>query len=179
MTKTKKTAAESFAALSPEARSAGVFFYLRKERALNPEGTFDRGGRFYLSETCPCCSSVREPSRAYPFSHMTHGRSAIHCASLFGADPKDAKNAARFFSAFVDASFVEPPITAGGHALCSAWDEARERALALVLPLMPKAFFAKIDPALLKRALAFVSVFEASEFDACALPAKEKERTRI
>lgn len=58
----------------------------RKNRLSNPAGTFDSAKRFYLSDKCECCSSIRSPSRSYPFSEMTHGRSAEHVAHEFGVE---------------------------------------------------------------------------------------------
>jgi hypothetical protein len=62
-----------------------------------PTCTSDRGGRFYLGkqEQCPHCAGIREPSRAFPFSQMKHGRSVVHVAALFGADPLQVKRAVK------------------------------------------------------------------------------------
>jgi hypothetical protein len=38
---------------------------------------------------------IREPSRAFPFSQMKHGRSVVHVAALFGADPLQVKRAVK------------------------------------------------------------------------------------
>lgn len=48
-------------------------------REINPVGTFDNAGRFYLDETFACCA-VRQPSRSYPYSLMHHGRTLTHVA---------------------------------------------------------------------------------------------------
>jgi len=60
----------------------------RKERKTHPDGDFDKAGRWYPSgaEKCKACSSVREPSRAYPFSIMTHCRSIGHIATKYQVD---------------------------------------------------------------------------------------------
>jgi len=58
----------------------------RKNRESNPAGTFDGAKRFYLSQKCACCASIRSPSRSFPFSEMTHGRSAEHVAYEFGVE---------------------------------------------------------------------------------------------
>jgi hypothetical protein len=43
-----------------------------KNRVINPSGTFDKAGRFYLENDD--LVSVRSPSRSYPYSQMTAGR---------------------------------------------------------------------------------------------------------
>jgi hypothetical protein len=45
---------------------------LLKDRKINPTGTFDGGGRFYLTNSD--LIAVRAPSRRWPYSHMTAGR---------------------------------------------------------------------------------------------------------
>lgn len=72
-------------------------FVARKNRQSHPEGTFDKQGRFYPSdrEFQACCSSIRTPSRAYPYSYMTHCRTADHVAHLFGVDARDVRKMAR------------------------------------------------------------------------------------
>lgn len=55
-----------------------------RDRVKNPEGTFDSAGRFYLAKMCSCCEDIRSPSRAHPFSHMTHGRTVKHVANIMG-----------------------------------------------------------------------------------------------
>ncbi len=56
----------------------------RKDRETHPDGYFDRGGRWYPneSEECECCKNIRTPSRAYPYSLMTHCRSKKHINNL-------------------------------------------------------------------------------------------------
>ena len=76
-----------------KALEAGIEHVKRQTRENHPDGTFDDGGRFYLSEDCSCCSSIRPPSRAFPYSHMSHGRSVEHCAELLNSDLKDVKSA--------------------------------------------------------------------------------------
>lgn len=43
-----------------------------QQREINPSGHFDSAGRFWLKNSD--LVDVREPSRAYPFSHMKAGR---------------------------------------------------------------------------------------------------------
>jgi hypothetical protein len=59
-------------------------FQSRKARQEDPAGTFDKGGRWYPSETerCDCCDRVRSPSRAYPYSYLLHCRTRTHITTL-------------------------------------------------------------------------------------------------
>jgi len=52
----------------------------RKSRASHPEGTFDRHGRWYPSESeeCSCCRKIRVPSRRWPYSLLHHCRTRKH-----------------------------------------------------------------------------------------------------
>lgn len=43
-----------------------------------PHGSKDSGGRFYLAVKFDCCQGLRSPSRAYPWSEWTHGKSLKH-----------------------------------------------------------------------------------------------------
>jgi hypothetical protein len=43
-----------------------------QERKIHPSGRFDTAGRFYLKNAD--CVSVRQPSRRYPYSEMSAGR---------------------------------------------------------------------------------------------------------
>lgn len=56
----------------------------RQSRRTNPDGTFDNGGRFYLSEAerCECCEGIRPPSKAWPYSQMVHARTLRHVRNL-------------------------------------------------------------------------------------------------
>jgi len=45
-----------------------------KDRTLHPSGTFDSAGRWYSDHEE--MTSCRTPSRAYPYSEMTHCRTA-------------------------------------------------------------------------------------------------------
>jgi hypothetical protein len=69
----------------------------RKVRLTHPAGKFDGGGRWYPAETetCDCCRGIRSPSRAWPYSLMTHCRTAEHVAHLCGVDAKELRKAAR------------------------------------------------------------------------------------
>jgi hypothetical protein len=69
----------------------------RRDRTLHPDGACDSGGRWHPSdtETCSCCSEVRAPSRAWPWSLMTHCRSVGHVAKLFDVQELDVRRRAR------------------------------------------------------------------------------------
>ena len=69
----------------------------RKQRNTNPEGTFDNAGRWYPDddERQECCDSVRGPSRSYPYSYMTHCRTAAHVAAVCGVELVELKAAHR------------------------------------------------------------------------------------
>jgi len=69
----------------------------RKDRSRHPKGTFDNAGRWYPAdeEHRECCTSVRSPSRAYPYSYMTHCRSIDHVARLYGVDVAELRKAVR------------------------------------------------------------------------------------
>ena len=69
-----------------QAREAGLEFVARELKLHHPNGTFDDGGRFYPSEQewRDCCANIRQPSRAFPYSLMTHCRTAKHLAKLYG-----------------------------------------------------------------------------------------------
>lgn len=61
--------------------------YTRRKGGLeHPRGKFDNAKRFYLAETFRCCASIREPSRAFPYSQNKHARSLAHVAHEFGFD---------------------------------------------------------------------------------------------
>ncbi len=47
-------------------------YELLKNRVINPAGTFDNAGRFWLDNRD--LINVREPSRAWPYSQMMAGR---------------------------------------------------------------------------------------------------------
>ncbi len=78
----------------PEAVLAAAREYLAlKTRAINPQGAFDKAGRWYPSKPCSC--AVRAPSRAYPYSYLLHQRTAEHVASVFGVTRADVLRAAK------------------------------------------------------------------------------------
>jgi len=60
----------------------------RKTRKSHPDGKFDKSRRWYPSdkEACEDCYTVREPSRSFPYSIMTHCRSIGHIAKKHKVD---------------------------------------------------------------------------------------------
>lgn len=72
-------------------------FIARRDRTAHPTGKFDNAGRWYPSEaeTCDCCSAVRSPSRAHPFSYMVHCRTLKHVANLYGVNESDLRKEVR------------------------------------------------------------------------------------
>lgn len=57
----------------------------RRDRWVHPEGTFDGAGRWYPSDTEDAdgfTSSIRSPSRAWPYSYMVAARTKKHVTAL-------------------------------------------------------------------------------------------------
>ena len=65
-----------------------TLYRARKARTTHPDGRFDRAGRWYPSEIEDCDgdgTSVRTPSRAWPYSYMLRCRTKDHCKALVQA----------------------------------------------------------------------------------------------
>lgn len=77
--------------------AAVACFHARQTRQQHPDGKFDGAGRWYpsASEEQECCSRIRSPSRAYPYSYMVHCRTADHIAHIYGVSATDIRRAAR------------------------------------------------------------------------------------
>jgi hypothetical protein len=63
-----------------------------KNRVINPSGSFDKAGRFFLEHGD--LVNVREPSRSYPYSQMSAGRSLKYVkkvAEKFGCENDEEK----------------------------------------------------------------------------------------
>jgi len=75
-----------------------VEYQARQNREAHPDGHFDRGGRWYPSEAerQVCCSSIRPPSRKWPYSLLKHCRSLCHVANLYGLEPDMVKRVYQF-----------------------------------------------------------------------------------
>jgi hypothetical protein len=67
----------------------------RRDRLSHPDGTFDKQGRFYLSEVCDCCKWISSSSWGYPYSQLIHRRTLKHVCTLMGADIKLARKELR------------------------------------------------------------------------------------
>jgi len=80
--------------ISMPAMKAAIEFLKLKERYIHPAGHFDKG-KWYPKLILPCCQNIRSPSRAHPWSLMTHCRSAIHVAQEFGVNAENVKNCVR------------------------------------------------------------------------------------
>jgi hypothetical protein len=81
---------------------AAAYLYLdRKARVSHPDGNFEHGKKWYPSaaERCWQCAYIREPSRSWPFSILTHCRSAEHIASTHSVDAKELLRIARLINA--------------------------------------------------------------------------------
>ncbi|MGD9890314.1 MAG: hypothetical protein AB7R89_16330 [Dehalococcoidia bacterium] len=69
---------------------AFVLYRSRTLRRSHPEGTTDKGGRWYPvpEERRDCCTRIRTPSRAWPWSLLVHCRTAGHIATLLDVEPR-------------------------------------------------------------------------------------------
>ena len=76
--------------MTQKRRAIAQEYFDRQSRKSHPDGSFDKAGRWYPSdsEECECCKSIRGPSRSYPYSYMTHCRSVEHVAHLNRLEPK-------------------------------------------------------------------------------------------
>jgi hypothetical protein len=75
----------------PAIFKAALDYNALKNRKVNPAGSFDNGRRFYLAHKYDCCKGIRSPSRAYPYSQMTHGSSSVHIANIHGVEPLESE----------------------------------------------------------------------------------------
>lgn len=81
----------------------------RQLRQSHPDGSTDTGGRWYPSdsERRSCCSSVRAPSRAWPWSYMVHCRTLKHVAQLTGVDAREIRRSLKQTQVSVEAEVAE------------------------------------------------------------------------
>lgn len=72
-------------------------YHNRKLRIEHPAGKFDNARRWYPAETEKCaeCRTLREPSRAWPYSLMLHCRTARHIALKYSLDADAIKRVAK------------------------------------------------------------------------------------
>ncbi|HIE5648304.1 TPA: hypothetical protein ACXNQV_000098 [Stenotrophomonas maltophilia] len=90
-----------------EAAYNGAMKYRRRqERTEHPTGDFDKAKRFYPDEVESPGGiierTIREPSRAWPFSYMIACRSLAHCCHLEGADVRHARLVIKLHDIAVD-----------------------------------------------------------------------------
>jgi hypothetical protein len=72
--------------LMSRAAQAAAEYVRRRQRQSHPVGRCDRGGRWWpdpVVEWRECCERIRRPSRAWPWSLMTHCRTLQHVAALY------------------------------------------------------------------------------------------------
>ncbi|MEX1236528.1 MAG: hypothetical protein WEB56_16215 [Roseovarius sp.] len=79
--------------------------YNRQHRLSHPPGKFDKAKRFTLHERGACCDTIRAPSRALPYTEMTHGRSVTHVAQVRGVRKQHVQ---RLVKAWKKAATHEP-----------------------------------------------------------------------
>jgi len=79
--------------MNTQLETAARVYISRRDSVSHPAGKFDNAGRWYPAdaERCECCNAVRSPSRAFPYSYMTHCRTIAHVANLYGVDVKDLR----------------------------------------------------------------------------------------
>lgn len=79
------------------AAEAAAEYIARRDRTARPAGRMDDARRWWpaASERCACCDDIRTPSRGWPFSLLTHCRSAEHVAALRHVDKTELKREAR------------------------------------------------------------------------------------
>jgi hypothetical protein len=97
---------EAAAALAAAVTAAAFEYIARRDRARHPAGRTDNASRWYPAddERCSCCDSIREPSRAYPWSLAHHCRTIPHIAELFGVDATAIRRAVKAIEATRDAT---------------------------------------------------------------------------
>lgn len=69
-------------------------YFDKKNRNVHPEGYFDNKKRWYPSveEEQSCCKNIRTPSAHFPFSKLTHCRSALHISKKNNVDVKELRS---------------------------------------------------------------------------------------
>ena len=81
--------------LTQKLRTAAERYLDLNSRKIHPDGWFDGGKRWYPDHSLACCESIRTPSRAYPYSLLTHNRSLGHVARETGYTPAIFRTAVR------------------------------------------------------------------------------------
>jgi hypothetical protein len=70
--------------LTKKLRAAAQKYIDLQDRRVHPGGKFDHAQRWKPDRELACCALIRSPSRAYPYSLMTHCRSLTHVAAETG-----------------------------------------------------------------------------------------------
>ena len=70
--------------LTSKLRRAAQRYLDLQDRRTHPAGDTDTGGRWHPAQPLPCCGAIRTPSRAWPWSLMTHCRTLTHVAQESG-----------------------------------------------------------------------------------------------
>ena len=70
--------------LTHKLRRAAQRYLDLQDRRTHPTGDTDTGGRWHPAQPLPCCGAIRTPSRAWPWSLMTHCRTLTHVAQESG-----------------------------------------------------------------------------------------------
>jgi hypothetical protein len=85
-----------FMALSGGAVLAAEEWRRRGTGQSRPDGTWDNANRYYPSDTEreTCCTAIRTPSRAFPYSLWRHAHSHRHVAAKFGTSASELRRAA-------------------------------------------------------------------------------------
>ncbi|MCK9428979.1 MAG: hypothetical protein M0R17_03075 [Candidatus Omnitrophica bacterium] len=68
---------------------ATIEYIKLKERMIHPDGQFDNAQRWYPTDEQSCCSRIRQPTRSYPYSLMTHCRTKLHVANCYNISEED------------------------------------------------------------------------------------------
>ena len=78
-----------------DAQTAAEIYLSRYNRNSNPEGDFDKAGRWYPSneESQKCCTKISSPTRNHPYSLMVHCRTLKHVSHLTGISESEIKAA--------------------------------------------------------------------------------------
>ena len=96
-TRTKREAVALVEMARTRLQEAAREYADRQGRRSHPDGKTDKGGRWHPSaaEAKDCCRGIRIPSRAWPWSYMTHCRTMTHIANLYDVAETDLRRASR------------------------------------------------------------------------------------
>ena len=86
--------------LTSTLRAAAEHYIALQSRARHPDGSTASGTSraWYPDRPLACCADIRPPSRAYPWSLMTHCRTMPHVAAELGVDVNRLRWAVRRLS---------------------------------------------------------------------------------